>query len=249
MRKLGFIIHDIIFISSFFIVFNSCSTDRADKNSFVENKTCTKSERDIEEERIDSIIQDRKTTFFNKSIFAGIYFGDSKKLVVQKLNEYKKKFGDAIYIDSCSYSIEKISYKFYKNKLHTLEVTFVSSIDSREIQSLFLPKYGETDWYYQQWEYQNVIIEHEVHEKYREYDNKGYAGKQMYWLPSGGLTDTQAYYSTLTYKNVDIINEEIEDNRILREREQQKQDSIRYQLELKKKESAKKKADEQFENV
>lgn len=71
----------------------------------------------------------------------------------------------------------------------------------------------------------------------------------MYWLPSGGLTDTQAYYSTLTYKNVDIINEEIEDNRILREREQQKQDSIRYQLELKKKESAKKKADEQFENV
>ena len=114
-------------------------------------------------------------------------------------------------------------HQFYKNKLHTLEVTFVSSIDSREIQSLFLPKYGETDWYYQQWEYQNVIIEHEVHEKYRKHDNKGYAGKQMYWLPSGGLTDTQAYYSTLTYKNVDIINEEIEDNRILREREQQKQ--------------------------
>ena len=51
------------------------------------------------------------------------------------------------------------------------------------------------------------------------------------------------------FKRRESINEEIEDNRILREREQQKQDSIRYQLELKKKESAKKKADEQFENV
>ena len=114
---------------------------------------------------------------------------------------------------------------------------------------MLYPKYGETHRFYQDWIYKNVHIHHKVHGKYREYDNKGYASKTMYQLPSGGLTDSQAFYSKLIYLNTDIIEEELKRKQEEFNRAKQIQDSITYHLELKKKTEAKKMSHKQFDNI
>ena len=71
----------------------------------------------------------------------------------------------------------------------------------------------------------------------------------MYQLPSGGLTDSQAYYSKLIYLNTDIIEEELKRKQEEFNRAKQIQDSITYHLELKKKTEAKKMSNKQLDNI
>ena len=255
MKKTIYIILSItiiIFIICYFII-NQTKTSK-NKINIAETTNYDlpiKSEEDIKRERLDSIINERKNTIFDKSIFAGIYFGDSKEVVLQKLKIYKKTFGNNIFIDSCSYAIDKISYEFDLNRLYTLEITFETSISEKEIQSLLYPKYGETNtsYRYHYWKYKNVHIHHEVHGKYTIYKNPIYGGKIMYETQGGGLTDSQKYYSQLRYLNTDIFEERQKRRQEELNREKQIQDSITYHLELKKKTEAKKMSNKQLDNI
>ena len=102
MKKRIYIILSItitIFITCCFIV-NQIKTSK-NKINIPETTNYNlpiKSKEDIKRERLDSIINERKNTIFDESIFAGIYFGDSKEVVLQKLKIYKKTFGNNILV-------------------------------------------------------------------------------------------------------------------------------------------------------
>ena len=79
MRKVMYMIM-LIVVS---ISFDSC-TNVSEKQSS-RDLNCNqevKSEYELERERLDSIIKDRIDKLFEKSIFAGIKFGDSKSKVL-----------------------------------------------------------------------------------------------------------------------------------------------------------------------
>ena len=247
MRKVMYMIM-LIVVS---ISFDSC-TNVSEKQSS-RDLNCNqevKSEYELERERLDSIIKDRKDKLFEKSIFAGIKFGDSKSKVLYKLNIYKRTFGNAIFIDSCSYKIETISYEFYKNRLHTLEIQLESDIPRSELKSLFGCKYGETKGFLHEssnviWEYKDVIIEYDVDGKYSVYGTNDYGQRVRYVGPGGKIYDFQSYYGTVVYKNTAIIEEENRAIQEEREREWQIRDSIR----LKKKIVAKQLSSKQYDNI
>lgn len=63
---------------------------------------------------IDSIIQLRSITPFDKSIFADIEFGDSEDVVNKKLKTYINKFGYSICTDSKRYDIKTLVQSIIK---------------------------------------------------------------------------------------------------------------------------------------
>ena len=157
---------------------------------------------------IDSIIQLRSITPFDKSIFADIEFGDSEDVVNKKLKTYINKFGYSICTDSKRYDIKNISTEYYKNKLHTLTLNLGNTSISKDFEDLwkvYESKYGKTK--YNDWNYQDVSIDYrEVAVRKKANDLKGYNDRQYYYGEDGKWTEEQIYDMILIYQSKTILN-------------------------------------------
>lgn len=199
-----------------------------------------------EKQEIDSInliIKERANKKFNNTIFAGIEFGDSKEIVIKKLEKYKQTFGDVIYADSSSYHFSIIELGYYKDKLHTLSISLGSIwTDKEDLWELFRLKYGETN--YNDWEWQDVIIDYsEQNSSMQVWDTKGYNDQKYYHNGDyKSITKTPKYFSVIKYQSKAILAEKAEDEKRKYEKEKEKEmreDSIRKAKILEQKKRAK----------
>ncbi|MFR9498716.1 MAG: hypothetical protein SNI58_09335 [Rikenellaceae bacterium] len=191
----------------------------------------------VEIDSIALIIEERKNVIFANTIFAGATFGMSENSFKQKAEEYKKLYGNYIFVslgsDVKKKKILAISPKYYKNRLSELFV-YVDNHEVYGLSRLFQSKYGET--YNAIWEYKDIFIK--INGGFRRiYPNPTNSTRkvELYYesIFGGGTALTQnPHYTIIHYKSKVLEKEEL--------RDKAKQDSLRrLEIESKKQEDIK----------
>lgn len=256
-RKLKYILVSIVYYWIFFLamcfIIKSLTVDKKipqyNKGIIIQEKNS-----------LDLLIEERAKTKFDESIFAGIIFGDSKRVVEQKLEKYKKSFGNAIYTDSSCYEFSKVDTQYYNDSLYSLSISFQSYLE-KDFWDLFQSKYGQTRddnswcWFYSD---ARIVYRVEMTSRPLAIDNEKYRGKNFYYDESNKLTTDPGhkFIRSVTYTSLAILSrkekaEELERNKRLKEQRDQQRilDSISDVEILKAKEKAKKLSKKQHENI
>ena len=197
---------------------------------------------------IDYIIEDRLTTHFNYKIFAGISFGDNPATVKQKLKNYKRIYGDTIFLPTNSSPkklvIGRIHQEYYKKKLYKLEICYnTNNIDSA-LLALYSSKYGKTKK--RCWNFSNAKISFYSGSNKVARDNKGYKNDPiLYYDYISGIITHDGGYGIIGYEDKTIE----EQKRIEEEKERIRQDSIKKIKELKREKREKELANQQQQQI
>lgn len=186
---------------------------------------------------IDYIIEDRLTTHFNDKIFAGISFGDNPATVKQKLKNYKRIYGDTIFLPTNSSPkklvIGRIHQEYYKQKLYKLEICYNTNNVDSALLALYSSKYGKTKK--RCWEFSNAKISFYSGSNKVARDNRGYKNDPiLYYDYISGIITHDGGYGIIGYEDKTIEKQK----RTEEEKERIKQDSIKRvkELEIEKRE-------------
>lgn len=197
---------------------------------------------------IDYIIEERLATNFNDKIFAGISFGDNPATVKQKLKEYKRIYGDTIFLPTNSSPkkliIGRIHQEYYKHKLYRLEICYNTNYVDSALLALYSSKYGKTKK--RCWEFSNAKISFYSGSNKVARDNNGYKHDPiLYYDYISGIITRNGGYGIIGYQNKTIE----EQKRAYEEKEQIKQDSIKKIKELKREQHEKELANQQQQKI
>lgn len=188
--------------------------EEIDTFSIVETNTTNE-----EDDSIQSIIVQRKETFYDGNIFGGLKMGINESTYNQILKKYIKEYDNKIYIEKdghvISFPLRTIIPQFYKNQLVELEITIDGNSAMNNLEPFFNDKYGETK--YTEWEWNNLEIKLTKEYK-REYLD--YAGRHTGLYYDGGTKISKIpYYTQITYKDLQILRR--------KERDKKKNDSLK----------------------
>ena len=156
---------------------------------------------------IDYIIEDRLTTHFNDKIFAGISFGDNPATVKQKLKNYKRIYGDTIFLPTNSSPkklvIGRIHQEYYKQKLYKLEICYNTNNVDSALLALYSSKYGKTKK--RCWEFSNAKISFYSGSNKVARDNRGYKNDPiLYYDYISGIITHDGGYGIIGYEDKTI---------------------------------------------
>lgn len=186
---------------------------------------------------VDYIIEERLATNFNDNIFAGISFGDNPATVKQKLRQYKRIYGDTIFLPTNSSPkklvIGRIHQEYYKHKLYKLEICYNTNYVDSALLALYSSKYGKTKK--RCWEFSNAKISFYSGSNKVARDNRGYKNDPiLYHDYISGIITHDGGYGIIGYEDKTIE----EQKRTEEEKERIKQDSIKRikELEIEKRE-------------
>ena len=184
-----------------------------------------------QKDSVDYIIEERLTTKFDNTIFAGISFGDNPTTVKQKLREYKHIYGDTIFIPTDSLTkklvIGRIRQEYYKQKLYKLEICYNTDHIESALTELYTSKYGKTKK--RCWEFTNVKISFYSGYNSIARDNKGYKNDPiLYYDYIGGGITRDGGYGIIGYEDKITTNKK----QIEEEQERKKQDSIKKEKDV-----------------
>ena len=201
-----------------------------------------------QKDSIDYIIEERLTTKFENTIFAGISFGDNPTTVKRKLREYKHIYGDTIFIPTDSLTqklvIGRIRQEYYKQQLYKLEICYNTNHIESALIELYTSKYGKTKK--RSWEFSNVKISFYSGYNSIARDNKGYKNDPiLYYDYIGGSITRDGGYGIIGYEDKITSNKK----QIEEEKERRKQDSINNAKELAKKKREKELANQQQQQI
>ena len=201
-----------------------------------------------QKDSIDYIIEERLNTKFNNTIFAGISFGDNPTTVKQKLREYKRIYGDTIFIPTDSLPeklvIGRIRQEYYNQKLYKLEICYNTNNIDRALTTLYASKYGKTKT--RCWEFSNIKISIYSGNNEIARHNRGYKNDPiLYYDYIGGNITLDGGYGIIGYENK-IIKEQ---KKIEEDKKRRKQDSIKKAKELAKEKHEKELANQQQEQI
>lgn len=197
---------------------------------------------------VDYIIEERLATNFNDNIFAGISFGDNPATVKQKLRQYKRIYGDTIFLPTNSSPkklvIGRIHQEYYKHKLYKLEICYNTNYVDSALLALYSSKYGKTKK--RCWEFSNAKISFYSGSNKVARDNRGYKNDPiLYHDYISGIITHDGGYGIIGYEDKTIK----EQKRTEEEKERIKQDSIKRVKELEIENREKELANQQQQHI
>ena len=187
-------------------------------------KTDNTNEKD---DSIQSIINQRKESFYEGNIFGGLKMGISESNYDRIIKKYIKEYDNSIYFEKDrivrSFPIRSIKPTFFKNQLVELEITIDGYHALGDLEPIYKDKYGDTKFSVWKWNNLEIKLTKEYKREYLDY-----AGKRtgLYFEDDGIRISKVPSYTKITYKDLEILR--------LKEREKKRNDSIKNVEENKK---------------